>query len=172
MRRTGGQAPSAHSSAAASLLASARAVRHVPTLQYDAQVCGADPTLRSLGSLSRQGALLACAGPSGGVQVLDTLDLRASLRAARDGAPAAAAADVFLRRLYPGLTAVAPLLHLAKHRRAEALRWSPAQPDVLAVSCAKDSEVHLFDLGICDVDAPTRVLASQARRDPPGHGSS
>jgi len=51
--------------------------------------CGPSNEPTSKAHASRQGALLACAGPSGGVQVLDTLDLRAYLRAARDGALAA-----------------------------------------------------------------------------------
>ena len=52
----------------------------------------------------------------------------------------------------------APLLCLEGGRQAEALRWSPVSQDVLATASSADSDLHLFDLGICDEDIPTTTL--------------
>ena len=52
----------------------------------------------------------------------------------------------------------APVLCLEGGRQAEALHWSPVSRDVVATASSADSDLHLFDLGICDEDIPTTTL--------------
>jgi hypothetical protein len=54
------------------------------------------------------------------------------------------------------------VLRLASSRQADALRWSPSNQDLVATVSAADSDVHVFDLGVCD-DAPTEVLFGEAQ---------
>ena len=59
-----------------------------------------------------------------------------------------------------------PVLCLESERQAEALHWSLASQDVLATASSADADLHLFDLGICDEDAPTTTLVGDPQARP------
>ena len=106
--------------------------------------------------------MLACALSTGGVQVLNFPELRAGLPFA-DGTRLAATLLRLPPRAHaacPGapVQSAAPVLCLEGGRQAEALHWSPISQDVLATASSADSDLHLFDLGICDEDVPTTTL--------------